>query len=268
MKTSILPCLLISLLCLSSCDLIKPFIPPDEKDCILQKTVWDVPGDPAKDITEYSYDADGALREIEKTSWDMNDSPNWYVRWEISGPASLPDQIASYYHMPNQPEELEIEYLIFYTGDLPDSISYHYGQAYNYQTGYFKMQYNANNKLIQLVDNRYQQFNQTWSVTTTDLQWTGDNLTRMTTLDYLGSTTIREFEYDDKKRPLIHPGLAFSNYGALTMLSANNVVKSSRTNWDGSISTIVYTINYNDAGYPVSIDPDNDYPTTFQYSCK
>ncbi len=100
---------------------------------------------------------------------------------------------------------------------------------------------------------------------TTDIEWTGDNISKVTVTNSSGSQQM--YEYDDKKAPLAHVGLALSSFGSLTMLSKNNVTKTTHT-----IGSGVYihetSYSYNDSGYPTISTPLDGYATNYQYNCK
>ncbi len=62
-------------LLLDSCEIIDPFINPPKDECILQKTSWSIPDDPAHGQIEYNYDSSGKLIEIVITDYDLEPNP-------------------------------------------------------------------------------------------------------------------------------------------------------------------------------------------------
>jgi len=258
--------LIITTLLLGSCEIIDPFINPPKDGCILQKTSWSIPNDPAHGETEFIYDSSGKLVEVIRTSYDLDPDP--YVdRWAVTYSNDKLHQIKSFTKFYSDPEEALGEYLFIYNGNLPDTIKYSPEASYNNPT-YTVTQYTGD-KLIKLVDYILRPLDTIYSLyNTTEIEWTGDNISKTTATDFNGSQRIYEYEYDDKKTPLAHLGLALSSYGSLTMLSKNNVTK---TTYSPGTSVYVYefTYTYNSTDYPISSSPLKDgYPTNYEYDCK
>ena len=258
--------LLISItLLMGSCEIFDPIFNPQKDVCILQKTSWSIPNDPAHGETEFIYDSSGKLIEIIRTSYDLGPDP-YIERWTMTYQGDLVHEIVSYTKLSN-PEEALGEYLFIYNGNLPDTIKFSPEASYNNQT-YTVTQYSGD-KLIKLVDHIMRPTETVYSVyNTTEIEWTGDNISKTTATDFHGSQRIYEYEYDDKKTPLAHLGLAMSSFGSLTMLSKNNVTK---TTYSPGISVHVfeYTYTYNSTDYPISSSLLKDgYPTNYEYDCK
>ena len=133
-----------------SCELIDPFINPPKDDCVLQKTTWSIPDDPAHSSTEYSYDSSGKLIEITSEVYDLDPDPI-INGWVISYSNDKVDQINSYWKSYDDPQQTEKDVSFFYDGDLPDSIFYKYGEVYGTNQGYYTANYSGD-KLIQLID--------------------------------------------------------------------------------------------------------------------
>ncbi|NQU88013.1 MAG: hypothetical protein HQ541_19875 [Mariniphaga sp.] len=268
MKNLLLFIVVIGILVLSSCDLFET-----DKDrgtdpiagCFLQKTSWSIPNDPAHETTDYSYDTSGKLIEVLKKSWDLEPDP-YIERTTISYNGDKLNQIKIYITY-TDPEEMYAEYSFFYTGDLPDSITYPKPDPIN-DKGYMLAEYSGN-KLSKLVFYNHSTFTYTYSeVANYNFEWTGDNIIKIT-LANINSTnaSVTEYKYDDKKTPLSNLGLALTS-NLFTMLSSNNVIKSTRLNPDGSISnTSETTYTYNDSDYPLTVTWSVGYPTNYEYDC-
>jgi|GEM_PF-3731951 len=252
---------------LTSCEFVNLILNPPTNDCVLQKTTWSIPNDPGQTINEYTYDANGYLAEVSRTMYDQGEDPT-VSRLTVTYANNLVDQINVYFKFKNDPEQLETNYVFFYNGNLPDSIHYTWGETYNFREGYFLATYSEAH-LTQLLEYNYNLFDKTYILSrTTTIEWTGDNVSKVTATDVYGNTSSHEYEYDDKKTPLNHLGMALSTFGSFTMLSKNNVTKSIYTVPDSTQYITEFAMTYNDSGYPVTITPDNDYPTQLEYICK
>ena len=265
MKNHIILLLVGTTLILGSCELIDPFINPPKDACILQKTSWSIPNDPAHEDTEFLYDSSDKLIEVKKTSYDMGTTPD-IARWTITYSNDKLDKLTSYYKFQGDQEEKIGEWLFQYSGNLPDTIK---SPAANSSTNslYYVAHYNSD-KLVSLETytldlngSSYSLFNKD------DLEWTGENISKMTITNKYGSTRSYEYEYDDKKAPLGHLGLAVSSYGSLTMLSKNNVTKT--TYYFGTDVYVFETsYTYNATGYPISATPLEGATINYEYDCK
>ena len=254
-----------AMLSISSCDIIDPFLNPQGTECLLIKTTYSIPDGTASTNTGFEYDSSDKLVEVKRIQGDLS-SDTFIERWEISYSNDQVDRIRSFTKFQSDPEEDNEDYRFFYKGNLPDSIAYVREGVYNL-TGYLIATY-TNDQLTRLVDYRYKPLDSTYFVyNTSNLEWSGNNLKKITSLNVNGEQTTEELEYDNKKSPLSCLGLAFSSYGSLVMLSSNNVTQSKKTIWDGTLRTTSFVYTYLSSDYPKSCKPSNDNATNFQYRC-
>ncbi|MEA1875769.1 MAG: hypothetical protein U9N86_02795 [Bacteroidota bacterium] len=251
---------------LGSCELIDPIFNPVKNECILLKTSMSVPNDPANEETVFTYDSSGKLIEVVKTGYDLGSDPV-VSRWTMTYSNDKLDKLSSFFKFYSDPEEKTGDWMFYYNGNLPDSIHAPAASASN-NVSYTLTQYTGD-KLVKLTDYLKRPNEPNYSVfNTTDLEWSGDNISKITITNNYGSSRFFEYEYDDKKTPLGHLGLALSSFGSLTMLSKNNVTKTTYTlGTNVYISETSYT--YNSTDYPISAIPAKDgYPTNYEYDCK
>ncbi len=266
MKTSTLVLLGCSFLLLNSCELIDPILNPVKDECILLNTSMSIPNDPAHEETEFTYNSAGQLIEVVKESYDMKPDP-YVARWTMTYNNDTLHQISSYSKFYSDPEEKLGEYLFIYNGNLPDTIQYNPANT-NSNPVFTVTEYSAN-KLIKLTDFLLSPQDSKYKLYATRvIDWTGDNISKITTNHNGGSSSTLEYEYDDKKAPLGNFGLAFTSFGSLAMLSQNNVTKLTyTTNTTSHITETSY--NYNSTDYPTQSAPVKDgYPTNYEYDCK
>lgn len=266
MKTTTILLLVSTSLILGSCEIIDPFINPPKDECVLQKISWSIPNDPASEETEFNYDSSGKLIEVIKTGYDLEPDPT-VSRWTMTYSNDKLDQLTSYFKFYSDPEEKTGDWLFYYNGNLPDSV-HSPAVSVSSNASYTLTQYTGD-KLVKLVDYIKRPNEPNYSIyNTTVLEWTGDNISKITYTNNFGSSRYYEYEYDDKKTPLGHLGLAVSAYGSLTMLSKNNVTKT--TYYFGTDVYIFETsYTYNSTDYPTSAIPAKDgYPTSYEYDCK
>lgn len=251
---------------LGSCEIIDPFINPPKDECILQKMSWSIPNDPAHEETVFTYDTSGKLIEVVKTSYDLEPDPV-VSRWTMTYSNDKLDKLSSFFKFYSDPEEKSGDWLFYYNGNLPDSI-HSPAVSVSSNASYTLTQYTGD-KLVKLIDYIKRPNEPNYSIyNTTDLEWNGDNISKITIINSAGSSRKYEYEYDDKKTPLGHLGLALSSFGSLSMLSKNNVTKTIYT-----LGTDVYiyetSYTYNSTDYPTSAIPAKDgYPTSYEYDCK
>ena len=266
MKTSSILLIACSILLLSSCELIDPILNPVKDECILLKTSWSIPNDPAHEETEFTYNVAGKLIEVIKESYDLEPDP-YISRWTMTYNNDLLDQISSFSKFYSDPEEKLGDYIFFYDGNLPDTIKYKPASTSSNPT--FTVIEYSSGKLFRLTDYVFRPHNSQYNIYSTQIiEWIGDNISKITNTSSAGSSSTTEYEYDDKKTPLGHLGLAFTSYGSLTMLSQNNVTKITYTT--SSISRITEkTYTYNSTDYPIQVIPMKDaHPTVYEYDCK
>ena len=266
MKKSSLILLGCSFFLLNSCEIINPILNPEKNDCILLSTSMSIPGDPAHEETEFTYDSSGKLTEVLRESYDLDPAP-YISRWTMSYNNDLLYQISSYSKFYSDPEEKIGDFIFIYDGNLADTIKYEPANA-NSNPGFTVTEYSGN-KLIKLTDYLFNPQDSQYKLYATRLiEWTGDNISKVTNNFNVGSSSTTEYEYDDKKAPLGNFGLAFTSYGSLAMLSQNNVTKLTYTsNSTSHITETSYT--YNSTDYPIQSIPAKDgYPTNLEYDCK
>ena len=266
MKTKIALLLISSVLLLSSCEIFDPIFNPSKSDCLLQKTSWSIPNDPAHEETLFTYDASENLTEVVKKSYDLEPDP-YVERWTMTYSNNKLEKITHYTKFYADPEEKADEYVFHYNGDQPDSVAIFTAPSFN-QAGYALLQY-AGGKLSKVEDYNPDPAGSGYRLYyTRDLDWTGDNVTKITTTNLTGSVSSSDFEYDDKKTPLSHLGLAMTNFGSLAMLSSNNNVKKTYTGSDGTPHVFDRTYTYSAGGYPESLTLTDGVQTTYEYTCK
>lgn len=265
MKAKTIIILAFTSLIIVSCELINPILNPQTTGCILQKSSWSIPNDPAHESIEFTYNSSEKLTEVVKTSYDLEPDP-YVEKWLMTYTNDKLHLIKWSSIFYSDPEESIGEYLFTYNGNLPDTIHYTPGNSSSNAT-YSVAQYNGD-KLIKLLDYRLNPFDPNYSLfNTTDIVWTGDNISKVTSAQINGTPRIYDYEYDDKKAPLNHIGLTLSSYGSFTMLSKNNVIKTTMT-----MGSIVYiyesTYTYNDTDYPTSQIPLDGATINYEYNCK
>jgi hypothetical protein len=225
-----------------------------------------VPDDPAHEETEFKYNSAGQLIEVVKESYDTKTVP-YVASWTMSYNNDTLHQISSYSKFYSDPEEKRGEYIFSYNNNLPDTIQYNPANT-NSNPVFTVTEYSAN-KLIKLTDYLLSPQDSNYKLyATRDIDWTGDNISKITTTTNGVSSSTLEYEYDDKKTPLENLGLAFTSFGSLAMLSQNNVTKMTYTsNTTSHITETTY--NYNSTGYPTKSTPAKDgYSTNYKYDCK
>lgn len=224
--------------------------------CVLQRTTWSIPNDPAKLITNFSYDSDGKLIEIERKEYDLSSDP-FITLYELTYNGNLLHKIKKSYD--GTPSD---EHVFYYTGDKIDSVRQKAIPSESpWAESYFLMEY-LNDKLSKVVYYGYNFSSGLYiSNSSKELEWTGNNVTRIIS-NFSGQATIIDYLYDDKKSPLRSIGLGFLDHTSdFTVLSENNVIKA------GDVDV---EISYNSLGYPESIKSNvqYSYPTNYEYTCK
>jgi hypothetical protein len=224
--------------------------------CILQKTTWSIPNDPAEIITNFTYDGDGNLMEIERKEFDLSSDP-FITLYELTYNGNQLQKIKrSFDGTPSN------EHIFYYSGDKIDSVHQKsIPSEIPWAESYFLVEY-LNNKVSKVVSYNYNFSSGLYtSNSSTELEWTGNNVTRLIYNYSSGQPVIIDYLYDDKKSPLESVGLGFLDYTDFTVLSENNVIKA------GDVDV---EISYNSLGYPVSIkrNAPYEYPTSYEYSCK
>jgi len=258
--------LLLSLaLLLGSCEIIDPFINPPKDGCILQKTTWSIPDDPAHGHTDYNYDASGKLIEILITDYDLGSDP-CVGRWEMTYSNDTLDRIDSFIKISGSQEQKTGNWAFQYSNNRPDTIR---SQATEYFLAdvYTVIEYSGD-KLSKFNTYRYSTRDTLFQLySTTDIEWTGDNISKVTITNSSGSQLKYEYEYDDKNAPIAHVGIALTSFGSITMLSKNNVTKTTYT-LGSNVYIYETSYSYNDAGYPITSTPLDGYATNYEYDCK
>lgn len=225
--------------------------------CVLQQTTWSIPEDPAKIIVNFSYDVDGNLVEIEKKEYDLGNEPNVSVYAMTYSGNQLKKIKLSFDGTPFD------ETFFYYSGDKVDSIrNKTIPSERPWSESYSLVEY-LNDKVSKVVSHSYNfQSGLLTANASTELEWTGNNVTRIISNNYnSGQPIIYDYLYDDKKSPLKSVGLGFTGYASFTALSENNVIKAG----DNDVEII-----YNSYGYPESIKTlglPGSYPTIYEYTC-
>jgi hypothetical protein len=244
--------------------------------CQLMSTTFNIPNDPAKTLTMFSYNGSDQLVGIVEDQYDLSSSVDYSSRWALSYTGDKLDKITEFTTFLNDPEEEGTSYSFFYEGDLVDSIAVDLnrpnitGSYTHLDESFYDMEYDGK-KLVKLTEYKTVTADNSIDSFETTLIWTGNNITEIT--GYFGSTLITTtYTYDDKKTPLRNFGLSFTGYGALTGLSENNVL-TSRFTLSGTLRGVNNIMEYNNNDYPTSITSESVgssyafYPTLFEYTC-
>ncbi len=260
---------------ITSCDKDDPIITNDET-CVLLESIWDAPNDPSKGITEYNYNSAGQLIEIAKADYDLDPTP-YNERWTLTYDGNQVSRVNHYTQFRTDPEdEHEITYF-FYENDLVDSISVDANRppitgTYTYKDESYMLLEYSGDKVVKLTTYLTLTVDNSIVEDVTTLDWTGNNVTKITRL--LGGELVSTiYTYDDKKRPYRNFTMAFAQTQSLFNLSENNVL-SNRYTYAGIMRGSDFTYEYNSDDYPISssyTDLANGWtppPIVYTYDCK
>ena len=260
--------LFVFVLSITSCDLFNSDSDSDgDGDCKLVKSSFDIPNDPARGETVYTYNSNDQLVSIESADWDLDPVP-YRTRVQIVYSGDLVSEINSFTTFMNNPEEKEFEYEFYYENGELDSVYYEGYNAFENSDGYFLVE-TGSAKVNEIKGYTYNNLQNSFNHFATNVfNWSGNNLSSIeSTIIATGEQTRSVYEYDSMKSP--SAPLAYSFFSkAYYALSENNIIKHEYYQGNNLLNTQNFDYTYTSEDYPLTSQQMGGYPLyTHEYDC-